>query len=502
MVLPPSLCSLTLAMIFVAACGSERPPPPPPDANGDGAIPDAGPPTACELVAGEPEPGACYADRHCDGVDVCRRPASAVAVDGEAAALSCGEANVGLESGARCTLSDECASGLCVAAGTCREPCAQDSDCDAADRCTVAQLRTGAGAMQSAFVCVPWASAPPGVAVERELGADTFAAGVFNDHLAVPGGAGHHSFITPCGARVEPRTLRSLAPSAALLYDVGRLSLGETQQNTVAFLHRPLTVLVPNGPDAVLEDAGYDLEVRADGAGAVERITARREVRGSVLDLDLFYVDLLSLEPEGERGPEPIRVALEGVEAIFAESGVVLGEVRQHEVVGELAARLAILDIAPDFTSVERDELFRLSAGAPGPSIAVFFVRSMSRGVLGFSGGIPGPQVVHGLEGSGIVIALDLVLMSTLDLDTLIAHELGHFFGLFHTSELFGFSVEPLPDTPTCGLSEDASGDGLLDLSECAEHGADNLMFWSAEAEARGLSPQQQDVIGGGVVLR
>lgn len=416
--------------------------------------------------------------------------------------LSCGAARVGGALASLCTLGDQCELGLCVAAGTCRAPCGVDADCGAAERCAAVQLRVAVDAMQPGRACVPWADAPTGVMAERELAAGTLAAGTLNDNLALPGGAGHHSLLTPCGGRVEPRALRSLAPSAALLYDVERISLGQAQQNSVAFLHRPLTVLLPNGPDSVLEDAGYDLELRADSAGDVERITLRREAPGSVLDLDLFYVGLTSLGPEGERGPEVVATALDGIEAIFAEAGVSIGEVRQHEVVGALASRLAIIDVQPDFTSEERSELFRLSAGAAGPSISIFFVRSMGRGVLGFSGGIPGPQALHGLDGSGVVIALDLLLMSSLDLDALMAHELGHFLGLFHTSELFGSSLDTFSDTPVCSLAQDASGDGVLSLDECADHGADNLMFWSAEAEARGLSAQQRDVIARSVVLR
>ena len=83
------------------------------------------------------------------------------------------------------------------------------------------------------------------------------------------------------------------------------------------------------------------------------------------------------------------------------------------------------------------------------------------------------------------------------------AHEMGHWLGLFHTTEFNGTSFDPLSDTAQCSISLDIDSDGKVYPEECEGYGADNLMFWTAwstSSQAAGkkqenLSSEQQYIL-------
>ncbi|MFW6023133.1 MAG: hypothetical protein ACOC9O_00175, partial [Myxococcota bacterium] len=243
----------------------------------------------------------------------------------------------------------------------------------------------------------------------------------------------------------------------------------------------------------------------ADEPVDVRLTELRRDEPGTTIDLDLFYVDIEGPSQSGDPPPAYVADALARVEAILGPAGVRVGDVRQHVVVGELADELGVLEVDTDARIadlVDLPRLFRLSAGLGRPSVPVFLVR-LVEGALGISGGIPGPQGMHGTGGSGLAISVGPVRAGVgaehdIDLGRVIAHELLHFLGLFHTTEDDGFSLEPIEDTPEC--PEDQDEDGILTPMDCEEFDADNLMFWAASGE--GLTPGQADVVVRGPVLR
>jgi len=60
----------------------------------------------------------------------------------------------------------------------------------------------------------------------------------------------------------------------------------------------------------------------------------------------------------------------------------------------------------------------------------------------------------------------------------ILVHEIGHYLGLYHTTESTGTEHDPLSDTPECPASMDSDGDGRVTGPECRSNGADYLMFW------------------------
>ena len=155
---------------------------------------------------------------------------------------------------------------------------------------------------------------------------------------------------------------------------------------------------------------------------------------------------------------------------------------------------------------------------------------------VGIDGTIPGPASIGGTVASGAAVwAANLRHNSGTSLcqgkpnyqgcgadETayIIAHEAGHFLGLYHVTEQYGAEFDPLLDTPTCVCtscsskpstcanpaqgSPPATADRMT-VSECLPGqtgskancgGGDNLMFWLVGTGSVGtLTPEQGQVI-------
>lgn len=129
-------------------------------------------------------------------------------------------------------------------------------------------------------------------------------------------------------------------------------------------------------------------------------------------------------------------------------------------------------------------------------------------GVLGISSGIPGIPGVTGSKKSGMILFIEPHrssgsaggLLSNADLVFLgntMAHEAGHFLGLFHINERGGYNSlsptglnarDPIRDTPSCSSSyaNTVYNNNVVDIDECigtgfTNAGGYNLMFWAGD---------------------
>lgn len=143
-------------------------------------------------------------------------------------------------------------------------------------------------------------------------------------------------------------------------------------------------------------------------------------------------------------------------------------------------------------------------------------------GLLGIAGGIPGLPGFVGTKASGMVVFTEShrsfgtagTVLSDADLRFIgntIAHEAGHFLGLFHVTERNGattaspinYREDSLIETPKCLATNNVNANGQVDISEClgtgfTNSGALNLMFWAGD----GVTNQTQLTGEQGWVLR
>jgi hypothetical protein len=254
--------------------------------------------------------------------------------------------------------------------------------------------------------------------------------------------------------------------------------------------------LYPNSPTQQLEGGRYTLRFTALGAGGRvvddEDVTVRLYTRasagaGGAIKLDVFVAD-----DAIAGGVDDLAAALvTRVAALYAQAGVSIADYTAATV------RLGASDLALDGGRLSAPSLSMLQAalrgaGARADAVHLVIVRGLDDGgdaVAGYSLGLPGPFAAERPTAAVLVSAAPFVAPSTGALDTeglgtTAAHEVGHYLGLYHTSERDGMEHDPIADTPECAAGASACPD------------ASNVMFWT------GGGGRSKLTAGQGVVMR
>ncbi len=144
----------------------------------------------------------------------------------------------------------------------------------------------------------------------------------------------------------------------------------------------------------------------------------------------------------------------------------------------------------------EYDQMLASSAGiGPVPAINLFvvadFLDAKFGGAIGIAGGIPGSPMKHGTIMSGVALQPS----GDPNKDAMVlAHEIGHLGGLFHTTEFAIELTDPLSDTAICSHSVITSKPG-----QCPD--ITNMMFPMA-AGGTEVSAAQAIVMQGSALYR
>ena len=258
--------------------------------------------------------------------------------------------------------------------------------------------------------------------------------------------------------------------------------------------------LIPNDPTITVKGGTWVLRVR--GTRRVEDVVngltfvphvgtcevivlARQEppTPTGVLPIALHFTGSHGLTAESAPQDERLQMALDTLTMIFAQTGLGIELRGYHDVPGvEEDSSLTEVSSTAGYPN-DLSKLFLTGQPEQSDALNIFFVSSIYKDldyeevggvVLGIAGGVPGPAFLGPTERSGVAIGT-LDISEDDHLGNVMAHEIGHYLGLFHATERDSIFHDTLMDTE--------------------EDDPANLMFWGWSPQQITLSEHQSEVM-------
>ena len=426
------------------------------------------------------------------------------------------------EDGEPCTTAEECTGGTCLAdpdfpSGYCTTAgCRAEFDCarlQSDNRCFAVEgenrcyrtCNSAASPCRAGYTCTPSAGgsaycAPTSIDIPEPEPTDPspfptvcLSGSTAEMELTFEVAAGSSSFLATAFSSLGTIDLQTLITPSGRRVDLD----GEASLLTVgeSFFRQVVPLYLPQYPavESLVEAGIYTLGLTSSSRQACVRLLDTPGT-GRTLNLRVYLVGLSGVTPQTAPSDPNLSAMFAEVSTILSAAGLAVGGITFHTLSARDDASYAIVR---SFGEIQR--MVKL-ATAPAVddqqrSINIFLNRGFafaSGPVLGISAGIPGAAGLYGSEASGLAFTVEY-LGTSVDgrqgavdgnayTGLVMAHEIGHYLGLFHVIEVAG-GEDPLEDTPNC-RGYDASCAASL-----------NLMHPFAWGDNIALSPLQSRVL-------
>ncbi|HHH30187.1 MAG TPA: matrixin family metalloprotease, partial [Polyangiaceae bacterium] len=222
------------------------------------------------------------------------------------------------------------------------------------------------------------------------------------------------------------------------------------------------TLLVPTNPAVAMEEGDWLVNMMS-GSNAIDvdltAIVKKQPATDSTIDVNLYFAGLELLDGSTAQTDEGFQAILSQVNTIYQGAGLTVRAINYFDVQGE---QYAVID-----NDAEMQEMFTTVGRKSEQAVNIFFVADLP--FLGLAGGVPAPPILQGTPKSGVAANMSSYLAAVAAGDQamideaaeevvrIVAHETGHFLGLYHTVEKNGLALagegingeDPLTDTAT-----------------------------------------------------
>lgn len=228
---------------------------------------------------------------------------------------------------------------------------------------------------------------------------------------------------------------------------------------------------------------------------------------GTLSDQPILYVQTFLA---GKYTKSQVQPALERFVEIYSQNGVAI----ELDTISEIEEGFSVVDA--DFANSNTIELV---CKGYIDAVNLFLIEDFTgedENVLGIASGVPGPQgiwsgyngVLIGLTAHEITTGISNNTPSdpfhTSLLGETIAHEVGHWLGLYHTTETSGEEFDSLYDTSQCPIEMASTPRNGVSVQDCLERDGLNLMFWLGDPNYNQtvLTPDQLSVLKKAPIVR
>ncbi len=216
-------------------------------------------------------------------------------------------------------------------------------------------------------------------------------------------------------------------------------------------------IMFPSTDDSALRNAfgpgDYSLTVDTTASELCYYVIPKTSP-GTQLDVNFYLVGVPGLSASSAASNGNMRQVVQVMQQIYQKMGINVSIANYFDVSESVAQEYSIIRNFNDVYNLTATSTAPGSSLEENLSVNVFLIQdfniSEAPGLLGVSNGIPGMAGLHGNSGAGLVFSSASLGSDNGQLGQTMAHEIGHFLALRHTTEHYGSAHDPITDTPEC----------------------------------------------------